>query len=183
MIAKLLGALGLGLALYLPNVSSAQTPITYSQDARAIFTVSMPDFWVARSGGPRVFEDEDLGPLEVRRVVALQPETNEDAWIGLSSPEGIATLEQARAYVANLGQFLVTEPVVQGDFQTRFGGMPAEVINGVGNREGRQLRFSVVLTDLPDERVAIIVALATLDAGPGVIEEVNSVVRSLKAGG
>jgi len=175
--------LGLTAWLCTPVMLCAQTPISYTQDTRPIFTVSMPDFWVARSGGPRILEDPDLGPLQIRRIIALQPETNDTAWIGLSSPEGIATLDAARAYVANMGQFLLSEPVIRNSFQARFGGLPANVVNGEGTREGRRLRFSVVMVDLPDDRVAILVALATLDADPGVIAEINAVLQSLKAGG
>ncbi len=166
-----------------PGAAPAQTPITYAQEGRAIFSVAMPDFWIARSGGPRVFEDPDLGQRQIRRILALQPETNSAAWIGLASPEGITTLDDATAYVANLGQFLVQDPVVGNRFETRLGGLPARVINGQGTREGQRLRFSVVMADLPGDRIAVMVALATPEAGAGVLDEIRSVLRSIRAGG
>ena len=58
---RLLRGMGIALAIALPTLSFAQTPITYSQGDGAIFSVSMPDFWLARSGGPRVFEDPVFG--------------------------------------------------------------------------------------------------------------------------
>ena len=173
-----------GLAVYFcaPGMLMAQTPITYTQDARAIFSVSMPDFWVARSGGPRVFEDPRLGQHQVRRILSLQPETNDSVWIGLASPEGITTLDEAQAYGANLNQFLVRDPVVRSRFETRLGGLPARIVNGEGTRRRERLRYSIVLVDLPGGRIAILVALAALDAEPGLIEETRTVLRSIKAG-
>ena len=183
MRPTLLTTLALTAWLVATGAASAQTPITYSQDGRSIFTVAMPDFWVARSGGPRVFEDPDLGQRQIRRILALQPETNSAAWIGLASPEGITTLDAAAAYVANLGQFLVQDPVVGNRFETRLGGLPARVVNGQGTREGRRLRFSVVMADLPGDRIAVMVALAAPDADAGVLDEIRSVLRSIRAGG
>lgn len=176
-------ALWLVVSASMPSMISAQTPITYSQQSRAIFTVSMPDFWLARSGGPRAFEDESLGQIQVRRILALEPETNDAAWIGLASPQGITTLADARAYVANMGQFLVETPVRIDSFRSRVGGLPVEVINGQGIRERQQVRFSIMLADLPNNRVAILVALAKPGAGPGVIEEIRDVFMSIRAGG
>lgn len=183
MTSRLLATLVLAAWALTPGALLAQTPITYTQEARAIFTVSMPDFWIARSGGPRVFEDPDLGQQQIRRIMALEPETNDTAWIGLASPEGISTLDDAQAYVANLGQFLVQNPNVRNRFETRLGALPARIINGEGTREGRRLRFSVVMADLPGNRIAIMVALATLDADPGVMEEIRAVLQSIEAGG
>jgi hypothetical protein len=176
-------ALGCAVWMCAASMLSAQTPITYTQNARAIFTVSMPDFWLARSGGPRVFEDERLGQLEVRRILTLEPETNDSAWIGLGSPEGITTLDAARAYVANLGQFLVRDPVRINSFRSRVGGLPVEVINGQGTRDRQRVRYSVLLADLPRDRIAILVAIAKPEAGPGVIDEIRQVFKSIRAGG
>ena len=57
------------------------------------------------------------------------------------------------------------------------------MVNGEGTREGRRLRFSVVMADLPGDRIAILVALAAPDADAGVIAEIRSVLGSIRAGG
>lgn len=163
--------------------SLAQTPISYSQSGQVIFSVEMPDFWVARSGGPRVFEDPELGALEIQRIIALQPETNDSAWVGLASPIGISSLDDGQAYITNIGEFLVENPSVGATFDTRFGGLPSRVINGQGTRDGRAVRYSVVIADLPGDRVALLVGLATPDAEAGIVDEINAIFRSLKVGG
>ena len=73
-------------------------------------------------------------------------------------------------------------PTVGATFDTRFGGLPSRVINGDGERNGRNIRFSIVMVDLPGSRIALMVGLATPDAADGVIDEINNVFRSIKAG-
>jgi len=177
-------ALALCLVFGAALPAGAGTPITYTKDGRAIFSVDMPDFWLARSGGPRAFEDVEVGePLVISRVLALEPETAETAWLGMMVPDGVTTLDEAEVYITNLGKFLVEEPRRGNTFARRVGGLPARVINGTGARAGTALRFSVILIDLPGSDVAVIVALAANDAPAGVIDEINGVVDSLTAGG
>jgi hypothetical protein len=162
--------------------AEAQTPVTYVEEGRALFTVEVPDFWSVRTGGSRqIAPSEDPAPRAVPRVLALEPTVDEGVWMGFISPSGVGDLGEARGYLGQLSQFLAFEAEVGEPVTRRIGGRPAEVFSGRGRRDGRSLQFTVAAIDLPGRRVAI--AAAVLEAGvdPAFAEVLNGVFASFRA--
>jgi hypothetical protein len=157
--------------------------VSYAEGGRTLFSVDAPDFWSVRTGGPRDLALPEGGETRpVPRVLALQPTTDDGVWMGFLSPPGVATLGAARAYLRDAARFLAFDPDVGETTQRRIGGMPAEVFSGTGRRDGRALRFSVALIDLPGDRIAIVAAVLEAGSDPGFIDEINAVFASFRAG-
>lgn len=175
--------LGLAAAMLMAGAGAeAQTPVSYVEDGRALFTVEVPNFWSVRTGGSRRIAPSDGAvPADVPRVLALQPTVDEGAWLGFISPPRVGDLAEARGYLGQLGRFLALEARTAEPVPRRIGGRPAEVFAGRGRRDGRALQFTVAAIDLPGERVAI--AAAVLEAGvdPAFAEVLNGVFASFRA--
>ncbi|WP_170382712.1 hypothetical protein [Ruegeria atlantica] len=177
-------ALAVCAALWLGGVTpaSADTPITYSDSGRGLFSFAVPDFWVVRTGGPREIEDTELGDLRaVARVMAIRPVTDDNVWMGFVSPAGVASIEGGLRYLEDIDKFLVEDPVVSSTSNTRIGGLPARVIRGTGNRDGRGINFTATVVDLPNGRVAVVVAILRNGADPAYVDELNAVFASFRA--
>ncbi len=178
--------LGIAIAVALAagaGAVTAQTPVGYAEGGRVLFSVEAPDFWSARTGGPRELTLPEGGEARpVPRVLALQPTTDDGAWMGFLSPPGVSTLDGARAYLREAARFLALDPDVGPTTPRRIGGLPAEVFSGTGRRDGRALRFSVALIDLPGDRVAIAAAVLEAGSDPGFVDEINAVFASFRAG-
>jgi len=165
------------------GLATAQTPVSYAEGGRVLFSVDAPDFWSARTGGPREIVLPEGGEARpVPRVLALQPTTDDGVWMGFLSPPGVSTLEGARDYLREVARFLAFEPEVGPTTRRRIGGLPAEVFSGTGRRDGRALRFTVALIDLPGDRAAIAAAVLAAGSDPGFVDEINAVFASFRAG-
>ncbi len=162
--------------------AAAQTPVSYTEGGRALFTVDVPDFWSVRTGGPReIARSEDETSRPVPRVLALQPTVDRGVWMGFLSPPDVNDLAAAREYLRNLKRFLALDATATAPVKRRIGGRPAEVFAGNGRRDGREVNFTVAAIDLPGDRVAI--AAAVLEAGvdPAFADVLNRVFASFRA--
>ncbi|MFY2824754.1 hypothetical protein [Ruegeria sp. MALMAid1280] len=171
-------------ALWLGAVApaSADTPVTYTDAGRALFSFAVPDFWVVRTGGPREIEDTELGDSRaVARVMGLRPVTDDNVWMGFVSPAGVASIEGGLRYLEDIDKFLVKEPTVASTTDTRIGGLPARVIRGTGTRDGRGINFTATVIDLPRDRVAVIVAILRDGADRAYVDVLNDVFASFRA--
>ncbi|WP_170759327.1 hypothetical protein [Ruegeria lacuscaerulensis] len=160
----------------------ADTPVTYTDNGRALFSFSVPDFWAVRTGGPREIEDTDLGdPRAVARVIGVRPVTDDNVWMGIVSPAGVASIDDGLRYLEDIDKYLVKDPVVSETTNTRIGGLPARVIRGTGSRDGRGINFTATVIDLPRNRVAVIVAILRDGADPAYVDDMNAVFASFRS--
>ncbi|NOD77352.1 hypothetical protein GS646_05965 [Ruegeria sp. HKCCD4315] len=161
---------------------TADTPVTYTEDGRALFRFSVPDFWVLRTGGPREIEDSELGDTRgVSRVMGMRPVTDDTVWMGFVSPDGVASIQDGVRYLQDIDKFLVNDPTVTSTSDTRIGGLPAKVFRGTGRREGRGVSFTATLIDLPRGRVAVAVAILRDGANPDYADDLNAVFASFRS--
>ncbi len=164
------------------GLAGAQTPVSYGEGGRALFTVEVPDFWSVRTGGPReIARSEGDAPQLIPRVLALEPTVDGDVWMGLMSPPAVTDLAGARAYLGQLGDFLAFEAEVTAPVMRRIAGRPAEVFAGTGRRDGRELQFTVAAIELPGGRVAIVAAVLEAGADPAFASVLNGVFASFRA--
>ena len=163
------------------SAAFAETPVTYAQGGTSLFTVDVPDFWTVRTGGIREITDSALGESRlVNRVIGIRPENDEGAWMGFVSPPGVSTLDQGRAYLGEIGKFLVTEAEITGTRPWRIDGREAEIIQGTGQRDGRDVSFTVALIDLPGGRVAVAIGTVSGAEGAAFVGEINDVFNSFR---
>ena len=168
--------------IFLSSAAIAQTPVTYSQGGTPLFTVDVPDFWAVRTGGLREITDEALGePRLVNRVIGIRPENDEGAWMGFISPPTVSTLDGGRAYLREISQFLVSDPTVDETWPWRVDGRSAEVIQGTGQRDGQGVNFTVVLIDLPRDRIAVAIGSIAGAEGAAFRDEIHDVFNSFRA--
>ncbi|NOD62951.1 hypothetical protein GS622_06475 [Ruegeria sp. HKCCD6109] len=161
---------------------TADTPVTYTEDGRALFRFSVPDFWVLRTGGAREIEDSELGDTRgVSRVMGMRPVTDDTVWMGFVSPDGVASIQDGVRYLQDIDKFLVNDPTVTSTSDTRIGGLPAKVFRGTGRREGRGVSFTATLIDLPRGRVAVAVAILRDGANPDYADDLNAVFASFRS--
>ncbi len=170
-------------ALWLSVVPAvADTPITYTDQGRALFSFAVPDFWAVRTGGPREIEDTELGdPRAVARVIGVRPVTDDSAWMGFVSPAGVASIDGGLRYLQDVDKFLVNDPDVSETVSTRIGGLPARVIRGTGTREGRGVNFTATVIDLPRDRVAVVIAVLRDGADQAYVDDLNAVFASFRS--
>ena len=164
-----------------PALVQAQTPVTYSVQGEPVFSISVPDFWLVRTGGPRDIEDTQLGDTRaVSRVIGLRPEADDGVWMGLVSPASVGTIQEGISYLVDIERFLVNTPEISGRSSARIGGRPAEVVRGTGRRNGRGISFTAAVIDLPGPRVAVAVAILAGDADAGFVEDLNDIFASFR---
>ncbi|MDJ0993829.1 MAG: hypothetical protein QNI90_09665 [Dinoroseobacter sp.] len=161
----------------------ADVRASYMQDGRTLFSFDVPDFWTLTSGGERLLTppDEDIA-RPVPQVVAIRPSVEPDVWMGFFSPRGVATLSEGQAYLTEIGQFLTTTPEISSNAPGRVAGLPAQLIKGTGERDGRDLVFTIAVVDLPGGRIAIAAAVVEIGADPALVGQVNEIFASMRAG-
>lgn len=180
---KLLRNLAVLAGLAVASGAYAQTPVTYVQGGTPLFTIEVPDFWSVRTGGLREITDEALGETRrVNRVIGIRPENDEGAWMGFVSPPGVTNFEEGRAYLREIGKFLVSDAEVKSEDAWRVGGRAAELIQGSGKRDGRVVSFAVALIDLPGDRIAVAIGTVSGADGKAFVGDINDVFMSFRAG-
>lgn len=171
-----------GLAL-VPMAAQSGTPVIYTDGARALFEVEMPDFWSLRTGGLRDLTGPETvqDTRDISRVFGMTPDAHAGIWVGLISPFGVSTLEEAGEYLRDIGPFLVQDAEVQAPVARRINGLPARSLKGTGRRSGQTIQFTVLAIDLPNDRVAISVVVFEPGADAEVVGDINAMLGSIKA--
>ncbi|MDX1742714.1 MAG: hypothetical protein R3186_03855 [Ruegeria sp.] len=178
--ASIAACVALWLGASLP--ATAETRVTYTDAGRALFSFAVPDFWAVRTGGPREIEDTELGDLRaVARVMGIRPVTDDTVWMGFVSPTGVSSIKGGLQYLEDIDKFLVNDPSVSGTADARIGGFPARVIRGTGTRDGRGVNFTASVIDLPNGRVAVVVAILRDGADPAYVDDLNAVFASFRS--
>lgn len=176
-----LGAVLMPLTLA-TNVAQADMPVTYMDGSRALFSLSVPDFWQARAGGDRdITQPGSDETRTINRVIGMSPSAGDGVWVGFISPHGVATFEQGEEYLRNLGQSIVTDPEVGAQKRITVGGRAAVQYNGTGRRDGKNVAFTAVLIDLPRNRMAVSLSVIEAGANPEFQLEINDIYSSFRA--
>ena len=174
----------LSLMMLLPVPALADMPLSYTENGQRLFSFSIPDFWTARAGGPRLLQDSpDDDPRAVARLIGLSPSEEEGVWIGFIAPPGLRDFQDGRAYLTDIGPFLVNDPQLERRDTIRVGARAAERFRGTGQRDGRSVSFTALVIDLPGPRVAVSVAVMDSRARPELVEDINAIYNSFRAGG
>lgn len=182
MRIPLSSALAICGMLFVAGATEADTPVTYTEEGRALFRFDVPDYWTVRTGGPREIEDTELGDARaVSRVMGIKPVTDDNVWMGFVSPAGVTDIQGGIRYLEDIDKFLVKEPMVTSTSDTRIGGLPARVIRGTGTRYGRGVNFTATVIDLPRGRVAVAVAILRDGADPAYVDDLNDVFASFRS--
>lgn len=166
----------------LPNGLQAGTPLVYTDGNTPLFQVEVPDFWSVRTGGIRDLTAPNAEDVrDVSRIFGMTPESHDGIWVGFVSPHGVATLEGARNYLTEIGQFLVKDAVVAKTKTRRIAGLPAQTFSGTGSRDGKSLEFTAITIDLPNDRVAVSVVVFEAGSDADIINDINDMMASVKA--
>ncbi|MDK3074151.1 hypothetical protein QO034_13595 [Sedimentitalea sp. JM2-8] len=177
-IAFLAGALMLSVP-----AARADTPVSYTDNGRTLFSFDAPDFWTVHVGGPRDLVDPATDEARaVGRVIGLQPATEPRLWVGFISPYGVNSFSQVQDYLKDIGPFLVEDAVVDRRNARTVAGRTARTISGQGRRNGKAVAFTAVAIDLPNDRMAVSVVVMEAGLDPARVEDVNRMFASLRVG-
>ncbi len=161
--------------------AQADTPVTYTDAGKPLFSFVVPDYWALRVGGPREIEDTNLGDARaVARVMGMRPATDDSVWMGFISPQGVTSIEGGVDYLSDIDKFLVKDPQITGSGRRSIAGLPAQVFRGTGSRDGRGVNFTATVIDLPKGRVAVAVAILRDGADPSYVDDLNAVFGSIR---
>ncbi|MEM6579084.1 MAG: hypothetical protein AAF678_11375 [Pseudomonadota bacterium] len=175
------GVLAASLAL-IAGTAFADMPVTYTDNNRALFSVTVPDFWQGRAGGERILTAPDSDETRlINRVIGLSPTSGDGVWVGFMSPHGVRTFAEGEAYLENIGQSVVTNPKLLDEKRITVGGRSAVQYTGTGRRDGKAVAFTAMLIDLPRDRMAV--SLIVIEAGvdPEFRQDINRIYSSFRA--
>ncbi|MCT8161378.1 hypothetical protein [Pseudoruegeria sp. SHC-113] len=173
--AVLAAAVFAGMAL----PAAADILASYETGGRDLFSVRVPDNWVVSAGGFEARQaPEGIGA--VPRVLGLRPEEDPRIWVGFVSPDGVATIAEAEAYIQSLDLRLVEDPQVGAPERVVIGGRSARTYTGTGTREGRPVNFTIALIDMPGARTVIGVIVGENGARGLYRDEITALVRSFR---
>jgi len=166
----------------LPALVGAGTPVVYKDGARPLFALEVPDFWSLRTGGLRDLAGPEADDIrDVSRVFGMTPDAHPGVWVGVISPHGVSTLQEAGEYLQDIGPFLVEDASVGSPSERRISGMPARRIAGQGRRNGKAIDFTALAIDLPGSRVAIAVVVFEAGADTDPVGDINAMLASIRA--
>lgn len=168
-------------SLLAAGMSLAEVSVIYETGGRNLFSVQAPDDWIVTTGGfVNQFDRESEARRDVPRVLGIAPEVDPRVWVGLFSPDGVATFDDAVAYIQSLDKTLVDDPVVATTTDRKIAGRKARNYTGSGTRDGRHVDFTLVLVDMPGNRVVIGVVLDENGARAPYVDQLNSIFQSFK---
>lgn len=171
------------VASVFPFAGMAGTPVIYTDGTKPLFEIEVPDFWSLRTGGLRDLASPEQSDdfRDISRLFGITPDAHDGIWVGLISPFGVTTLPEARAYLRDIGPFLVQDASVEPPKARRINGLNASSISGTGRREGRNVSFTVLAIDLPGARVAIAAVVIEAGADLDSLGDVNAMLASIQA--
>lgn len=165
-------------------VAQADTPVSYTEKGKALFSFDAPDFWTVHVGGPRDLSDPKVNQSRsVSRLIGLQPATESKIWVGFISPAGVTDFADAKEYLSEIGPFLVKNAEIEKRTEKVIGGRPARTVSGSGNRDGKAVNFTAIAIDLPHNRMAISVVVMEAGFGQDNLAGVNRMFASFRVGG
>ena len=153
--------------------ASADVRVIYETGGETLFSIAVPDGWVVTTGG----NDVDGG---APRILGMNPEGDLSLWVGFLSPIEPKSLEEAEAYVKDLGKSLVTDSKVDRENDGNLGTLPARFYIGRGTREGAPVDFGVAIAALPGPRAVITVIVGEYGAREVYGEDIVAILASLR---
>lgn len=156
--------------------ASADVRAIYETGGKTLFSIAVPDGWVVATGGS---DADDVAP----RILGMNPEGDLSLWVGFLSPAEPKNLEEAEAYVKDLGKRLVTEGRVDRVNDGKLGTLPARFYVGRGTRESAPVDFAVAIAALPGPRAVIGVFVGEYGARDIYGDEIAAIIGSLQAEG
>jgi hypothetical protein len=159
----------------------ADMPVTYKEAGKPLFSVSAPDFWTVRVGGPRDLTDEGGKAHNVSRLIGMHPVSEPRVWVGFVSPIGVGNFDEATEYLRDIGSFLVKDVQVDSRKSRQIAGLPAKSVAGRGTRKGKSVNFTAVMIDLPNGRMAISVTVMETGVDLAIVSDVNAIYSSFRA--
>ena len=153
--------------------ASAEVRVTYETGGKTLFSIAVPDGWVVATGG----SDGDRGPP---RILGMNPEDDLSLWVGFLSPAEPKNLEEAEAYVKDMGGSLVSDSHVDRVRDDKLGALPARFYIGRGTRQGAPVDFGVAIAALPGPRAVIGVMVGEYDAREVYRDEIAAIIASLQ---
>ena len=151
--------------------ASADVRAVYETGGKALFSIAVPDGWIVATGGS---DADDAAP----RILGMNPEGDFSLWIGFLSPAEPKNLEEAEAYVKDLGKSLVTETKVDRVNDGKLGTLPARFYIGRGTRQGAPVDFGVAISALPGPRAVISIIVGEYNAREVYREEIAAIIGS-----
>lgn len=177
-----IATLAAALSLAAPVVQ-ADTPVSYTDNGSTLFSFDAPDFWTVHVGGPRDLSDPKIDQSRsVSRVIGLQPATEPGLWVGFISPAGVKDFADVRAYLSDIGPFLVEDAEIDKRAERVIGGRPARTLSGHGKRKGKAVNFTAIAIDLPSNRMAISVVVMAAGLDQDSLAGVNRMFASFRVG-
>ena len=158
------------------NVDNARADVRaiYETGGKTLFSIAVPDGWVLATGG----SGADGG---APRILGMNPEGDLSLWVGFLSPAEPKDLEEAEAYVKELGKNLVSQSKVDRVSDGKLGPLPARFYLGRGTREGAPVEFGVAIAALPGPRAVICVSVGEYGAREEYREKIAAIIGSLRA--
>lgn len=167
--------LALSIAAGMPS-AMADVRVTYETGGTPLFSIAAPDGWVVTTGG-------SAGEGGPPRILGLNPEDDLSLWVGFLSPAEPKNLDEAEAYVRDLGRSMLSESHVDRVDDNVLGTLPARFYFGRGTRQGAPVEFGVVIAALPGPRAVITVIVGEYDAGEVYGDEIAAILGSLQVAG
>jgi hypothetical protein len=141
------------------------TPVAYVAQGEALFGFDVPDGWIMRSGVDVESSAMPAGAVPAPRVISMMPGDGDGAmWAGLWSPPGVATLEDADAYVERLAPTMITAWSAFSEEDARVNGAAARIHRGEGTRGGRNVVGQFAAIALDGGRIAVAAFIGTPEA-------------------
>ena len=151
--------------------ASADVRTIYETGGKTLFSIAVPDGWVVATGGS---DADGAAP----RILGMNPEGDLSLWVGFLSPAEPKNLEEAEAYVKDLGKSLVTETKVDRVNDGKLGTLPARFYIGRGTRQGAPVDFGVAISALPGPRAVISIIVGEYNAREVYREEIAAIIGS-----
>jgi hypothetical protein len=147
----------------------------YETGGKTLFSIAVPDGWVVTTGGSGA---DGAAP----RILGMNPEGDLSLWAGFLSPAEPKNLEEAEAYVEDLGKSFVAESEVDRVNVGKLGTLPARFYIGRGTRKGAQVDFGVAIAALSGPRAMIGVIVGEYGATREVYrDKIAAIIGSLQA--
>jgi hypothetical protein len=154
--------------------ASADVRAIYETGGKTLFSIAVPDGWVVATGGS---DAHGAAP----RILGMNPEGDLSLWIGFLSPAEPKNLEEAEAYVKDLGKGLVTGSKVDRVSDGKLGTLPARFYIGRGTRESAPVDFAVAIAALPGQRAVIGLIVGEYGAREVYGDDITAIIGSLQA--
>ncbi len=154
--------------------ASADVRAIYETSGKTLFSIAVPDGWVVATGRS---DADGAAP----RILGMNPEGDLSLWVGFLSPAEPKNLEEAEAYVKDLGRSLVTEGKVDRVNDGKLGTLPARFYIGRGTRKAAPVDFAVAIAALPGPRAVIGVIVGEFGAREVYGDEIAAIIGSFQA--